>query len=659
VWKPYGRWRFKGLPEAQEVFEVGEPGLAPLRMPSHTPKAWRDLPLWRRPAALAAEALLLAVIVTGGWFLARPQPAIAFNERDWVVVGDLRNLTGDPRLDESLEQAFRISLEQSRYVNLLSDLKVRETLQRMQRKPDVTVDRAIGSEIALRDGARALLLPTVAEVGGRLRVSAEVIDPRSQTTVYAVHADGRGLESVLASIDDVSGQLRNKLGEAMESVQRNSAPLPNVSTTSLEALKAYAVARQLSLEDKFSEAIAALQSALVLDGRFASAHAAMGYVHARRGDMSASRSALERALTLQERMTPRERLQLQANWAMFFESPGAGYRAWKALAGIYPDQGNATYMLAQLEVLELRRYASGLKLAVEAARPQSSTVGPALYMQGIAQLGLGNFVASERSFEAAARAGVIAVQARAAGLAARQRRNAAEALLDEGFDALQPRERQQRLALRALFAVHDGDDAGAAALMARAVGDAGTTADSALQLRFRQLVVAHVATANDPARTARGLRAFTPEDTMDAGQRYALLVAKAWIAADLGEAALLDEVLSELNPARGTIARDWPSQALLLHALDARRKTLAGEAAASLGDLQLRLVGPDVHSAVLVAALEAACASGDQAQATKLRTRLGNAIGRAYADGIGEPTGELLSAVWIARVRDARAHGGR
>ena len=155
VWKSYGRWRFKGVPEAQEIHEVGEPGLAPLRMPSHTPKAWRDLPLWRRPVALAAETMLLAGLLVGGWFITRPQPAIAFGERDWVVVGDLRNLTGDPRLDDSLEQAFRISLEQSRYVNVLSDLKVRETMQRMQRPDDAKVDRASGSEIALRDGARA------------------------------------------------------------------------------------------------------------------------------------------------------------------------------------------------------------------------------------------------------------------------------------------------------------------------------------------------------------------------------------------------------------------------------------------------------------------------------------------------------------------------
>ena len=230
IWKSHGRWRLKGVPDVQEIFEVGEPGYAPLRAPKENhAKAWRDIPLWRRPAALAAEVLLLVGIGTGAWFVTRPTPAIAFGERDWVVVGDLRNLTGDARLDESLDEAFRISLEQSNYVNLLSDLKVRETLQRMQHKPDATVDRAIGAEIALRDGARALLLATVAEVGGRLRVSAEVVDPHTQTTVYAVSADGKGIESALASIDEVTDGLREKLGEAMQNVQKTSVPLPNVS----------------------------------------------------------------------------------------------------------------------------------------------------------------------------------------------------------------------------------------------------------------------------------------------------------------------------------------------------------------------------------------------------------------------------------------------
>jgi class 3 adenylate cyclase/tetratricopeptide (TPR) repeat protein len=337
VWKSYGRWRFKGVPEAQEIYEVGEPGLAPLRMPSHTPKAWRDLPLWRRPVALAAETMLLAGLLVGGWFITRPQPAIAFGERDWVVVGDLRNLTGDPRLDDSLEQAFRISLEQSRYVNVLSDLKVRETLQRMQRGNDAKIDRASGSEIAMRDGARALLLPTVAEVGGRLRVSAEVVDPRTQTTVYAVSADGKGIESALASIDDVTDQLREQLGEAMQNVQKTSVPLPNVATPSLEALKAFAVARNVVYTTRDREqALGLYRRALQLDPQFALAHADMAQLLAGFGEVGAAAGEWRKALAIPGRLSPQEKLRIEL-MLLQHTPPAAYFRKVDEYLALYPD----------------------------------------------------------------------------------------------------------------------------------------------------------------------------------------------------------------------------------------------------------------------------------------------------------------------------------
>lgn len=404
VWKTYGRWRFKGLPEAQEVFEVGEPGLAPLRMPAHTPKAWRDLPLWRRPVALAAEALMAAGLAFGAWFLMHPQPAIAFAERDWVVVGDLRNLTGDPRLDESLEQAFRISLEQSRYVNVLSDLKVRETLGNMQRKPDVAVDRALGSEIALRDGARALLLPTVAEVGGRLRVSAEVIDPRTQTTVYAVMADGRGTESVLGSIDRVTDQLRGKLGEALQSVQKTSVPLPNVATPSLDALKAFAVARSIvNTTQNREQALGLYRRALQLDPQFALAHADIARLHASLGEVALADAEWRKALALPQRLSPQERQMVELMLAQH-SGPQAYFRKAQEYLALYPDDYRTMARLATNQWHQRNDFRMAEALIRGTLKPQHESIARSRYMLGVYLLGQEKFDAALSSF-AAARSG--------------------------------------------------------------------------------------------------------------------------------------------------------------------------------------------------------------------------------------------------------------
>ncbi|HSD16382.1 MAG TPA: putative peptide modification system cyclase [Thermomonas sp.] len=387
VWKSYGRWRFKGVPEAQEIHEVGEPGLAPLRMPSHTPKAWRDLPLWRRPVALAAETMILAAMLVGGWFITRPQPAIAFGERDWVVVGDLRNLTGDPRLDDSLEQAFRISLEQSRYVNVLSDLKVRETLQRMQRPGDAKVDRASGSEIAMRDGARALLLPTVAEVGGRLRVSAEVVDPRTQTTVYAVSADGKGIESALGSIDEVTDQLREQLGEAMQNVQKTSVPLPNVATPSLDALKAFAIARNVSYTTRDREQVLGLyRRALQLDPQFALAHADMAHLLAGFGEVGAAADEWRKALGIPGRLSPQEKQRIDL-MLLQNTTPAAYFRKVDEYLAIYPDDSqvisrSGTNLWHQRN--DLRGAEARYRQAMKPAYPNQGSIQ---YSRGVMLLG--------------------------------------------------------------------------------------------------------------------------------------------------------------------------------------------------------------------------------------------------------------------------------
>lgn len=428
LWKSWGRWCFKGVPGAQEIFEVGEAGFAPLRRPRNGPKAWHDVPLWRRPAALAAEAALLAGLAVGTWFATRPQPAIAFAERDWVVVGDLRNVTGDARLDDALEQAFRISLEQSRYVNVLSDLKARDTLGRMRRPEGTTLDRAIASEIALRDGARAVILPTVAEVGGHLRVSAEVVDPRTQTTVYAAYADGKGADSALASVDDVTEELRQKLGEALESVQKDSKPLPQVSTSNLDALKAYALGQEAYGNDRFSDALQLYQQATTLDPKFA-----LAWVGQARSLFSMLRTTeamapLHKAQQLRDRLPPREAMYLDG-WSAELEAPDQALEKWQLLTKLYPDFGPGPHNVS-IQLQYQNRFAEALPYMRMTLSSREGSGALSYDSMGRAFLGLENYAQAEEMFDKALReGGVDSTRRRADVFAAQRRFTQAEALL--------------------------------------------------------------------------------------------------------------------------------------------------------------------------------------------------------------------------------------
>ena len=337
-WKTHGRYRFKGLPEAIEVVEVGEDEVAPLHAPNSMRTAKRILPWWRRPLTLMAEAAMLAIAVgVTTWFLLQSPPTLAFGARDWVVVGNLHNLTDDKLYDQSVDSALRISLEQSQYVNVLPELSVQQTLQRMQLNPDNTdVNRAIGSQVALREGARAMILPTVADVGGRVRVTAEVIDPNTQATVYSVSADGIGAQSVLPSLDSVSKQLRGKLGEALAMVSKQSQPLAQVATPDLNALKAYSLGERAYDTADFKDAEAYLTEALRIDSHFALAHVALAKIFTAEDLPAKAIQEIQAAQTDRARLTTRDALYVEA-MAATYVAPKQSLEKWRLLASVYPD----------------------------------------------------------------------------------------------------------------------------------------------------------------------------------------------------------------------------------------------------------------------------------------------------------------------------------
>lgn len=337
-WKDHGCWRFKGIGERQEVFEVGLRGSAPLRRPRSGEKAWRDLPLWRRPAALVTEAALMLALCGVLWTLFRPAPAIAFAERDWVIVAAVHNATAYPQLDSSLEQALYISLGQSRFVNILSELKVRDTLQLMQRPPQARLDRKLAIEVALRDGVRAVLIPSVLELNGKVRVSVEVVDPRSGQTVYTRFADGRGLDSILASTDHVVAALRTDLGEALRDVGADQRPLPTVATANLDALHAYAKGVDATAAARYDDALMFFEQATRLDPAFAFAYVGQMNIQHAKGNLEQAAALYRKAVSQRTHLTARDQLYLDA-WAADFEgaTPARIADKWRMLTELYPD----------------------------------------------------------------------------------------------------------------------------------------------------------------------------------------------------------------------------------------------------------------------------------------------------------------------------------
>ncbi|CAG2082941.1 putative peptide modification system cyclase [Xanthomonas euroxanthea] len=419
LWKSHGRWRFKGVPTPMEIYEVGEVGLTPLRTPKNSAKAWRDVPLWRRPAALIAELGVVLGISLAVWLFARPQPAIAFAERDWVVVGAVRNLTGDVMLESSLDQAFRISLEQSRYVNVLSEDRTLKLLALMRKDPyKEPLDRKNASDVALRSGARAVLLPSVGYVGGRTRFVVEVVDPKTQQTVAVSTAFGSN-PSILAAVDKVTGELRNQLGENRESIRNNSPALPDVTTSSLDALRAYALGQKRYSEGKYAAALDFFQKAVEIDPHFALAWLGQVRAHFANVDYRQATETLRVAEKFKSRLPPREALYVKS-WGVQLLDPAQAADSWVQMAELYPDYAPAQANAA-MDLFVANRFTEALPHARMSTQSKYDLSSISLDMYGRILLALGQYDQADQAVAQAVNAGWNGALLRQAAVAAAKR----------------------------------------------------------------------------------------------------------------------------------------------------------------------------------------------------------------------------------------------
>jgi len=79
---------------------------------------------------LRAHRALLLVTLTGALFF-RSSRAHVITEKDSILLADFVNTTGDAVFDGTLKKALAVDLQQSPFLNVISDERARQTLAMM------------------------------------------------------------------------------------------------------------------------------------------------------------------------------------------------------------------------------------------------------------------------------------------------------------------------------------------------------------------------------------------------------------------------------------------------------------------------------------------------------------------------------------------------
>jgi eukaryotic-like serine/threonine-protein kinase len=267
----------------------------------------------RRWIAMAAVAVVAFALAVGAWlyFARRAQ---ALTEKDTIVLADFANSTGDAIFDDTLKTALDVSLQQSPFLNVLSDRDVAETLQQMTRPASTKLTPELARELCQRARSKAYIAGAIGSLGSKYVLELKAVNCRSGGTLAEEQVTAASKEKVLDTLGQAASKLRGELGESLATVQKLDVPLEQATTSSLEALKALSLGRKANIEKGHAAALPYYQRAIELDPNFAEGYQALGYGYFNLGEVGRASEYETRAFQLREHASEREKLGIAGTY---------------------------------------------------------------------------------------------------------------------------------------------------------------------------------------------------------------------------------------------------------------------------------------------------------------------------------------------------------
>jgi eukaryotic-like serine/threonine-protein kinase len=266
----------------------------------------------------AVTSLALIALVAGGLYLqsrlAAPSAnAAPLTEKDTVLLADFANNTGDPVFEDALKQALTIQLNQSPFLNIVSDRKIEETLRLMGQPATQHITPELAQEVCVRTGSKATVLGSISNLAGQYVIGLNAIGCSNGDTLASVQRQAASKRDVLKTLGKAARELREKLGESLATVEKFDVPI-EATTPSLEALKAYSMGGRTARRTGDADGIPFYKRAIELDPNFAMAYSSLGasYFNLNQGDLAAENAA--KAYELRGRVSELERYRISTTY---------------------------------------------------------------------------------------------------------------------------------------------------------------------------------------------------------------------------------------------------------------------------------------------------------------------------------------------------------
>ncbi len=263
--------------------------------------------------AATGATLLVIGLALGGWlFFSRK--AHALTDKDTIVLADFTNTTGDTVFDGTLRQGLSVQLEQSPFLSIIPDQQIQQTLEMMGQKPDAKLTPEIARELCQRTASAAVLDGSIGQIGTQYLLTVKAVNCASGESLASSEAQASDKNHVLDALGNTASEIRNKLGESLNTVQKFDTPLEEATTPSLEALKALSSGFKVLTTTGSAAAIPFYKRAIELDPNFAVAYAWVGRLYGDIGESVTAANYTRKAYDLRDRTSEAEKYFITASY---------------------------------------------------------------------------------------------------------------------------------------------------------------------------------------------------------------------------------------------------------------------------------------------------------------------------------------------------------
>jgi DNA-binding winged helix-turn-helix (wHTH) protein/predicted Zn-dependent protease len=290
-------------------------------------------------------------------------------EKDFIVLGDFANSTGDGVFNQTLRQGLSVQLEQSSFIKLISEEQIHETLLRMGEKTNTQLTPDIAREICQRSNGAVALNGSIALIGTRYDITLTATDCANADLLASAEAQAKDKSSVLDALGKVASEIRRKLGESSSSVQKYNAPLAQATTQSLEALRSFSLGDETLIQTgDFEASLPFYQHAIEIDPNFAMAYWALADAYSTSGETTSAAEYIRKAFQLRSGLSEWERLLIEGDYHYYATGNLTKTRqSFELSAKRYPREEYPHTVLADISNT-IGQYDTGLHECLEAVR---------------------------------------------------------------------------------------------------------------------------------------------------------------------------------------------------------------------------------------------------------------------------------------------------